>query len=305
MTHEFPKIENYWKNFAGWMDNWPGMKQYRNDQEIFRQLWLNKPTDSRIRGFFNMTPNSIGVRYRPVFDDDQKNKQVLRPGQCIGVEHIEERDGVRWFKLPGPGAGWVFEKAKPTERGGDSKTIFQEMKNVEAGMWWYKSTSSHPLEIRKCPDWSDEVRSGFILNPKEIVVVNLRCKINGFTFFHLVDGRGWVFELAPGAQKNDRDVNSLMLMPCDDDFIDGEELFIMKQLVPPTNDVVEVGLWTYIVNMEPVLSIGSRRNGIFLAPGSVVKVDKRANSNGNPNRQGSASIQNRIWLAWRWDRLGT
>lgn len=286
---ENSRVEAYWKNFAGWLEYWPGIKEYREAQQTFRQLWLNKPGDSRIRGFVVTTPYSIGVRTRPSTDEDQKNGQVLRPGQCVGVETVETRGGNRFLKLPGPGAGWVFERK-------DGEEIMTEMKSIEAGMWWYKCDATSPVELQKCPTWDDRARGGFILAPKEVVVVDIRLKIYGFTFLHLFDGRGWVSELKPGSAKNDRRAEAIVMRQCDDDFVDGAELGVVHQLVPPTNEVVEVGLWTYITSIEPVMAIGTRRNGYFIPPGSVVKVDKRANSNGNPQGAGSVTIQNRVWL---------
>lgn len=286
---ENASVQSYWKNFAGWLDKWPGLAENRKAQQQFSTLWMNRPSDSRVRGFVVSTGNSIGVRHRPTMDEDQKTGLVLRPGQCFGVETIQEVDGNRFLKLPGPGAGWVFEKK-------DGSAIVTEMKGVEAGMFWYKCTADHPIEVRKFPSIDDTARAGFLLSPKEIVVVNVRVKIAGLWFYHLFDGRGWAFELKPGTLKNDRTPETTVMVQCDDDFIAGGELAVLSELVPPTHEVVEVGLWTYMTNMEPVLAIGGRKNGYFLAPGSIVKVDKRANSNGNPHRAGNVKIQNRVWL---------
>jgi hypothetical protein len=295
MTHENPKVDDYWKEHAGFLDCWPQLKDYRETQDAFRTFWMNRPTDSRVRSYINMSKFSIGVRNRPTHEEHHKNDQIIRPGQCIAVEMVEERgeldDSIsRWLKLPGPGAGWVMESTRSGE------PLMAELKNIEAGLWWYKCCSKCPVEARKCPSWDDSVRAGYLVNPKEIMVINLRCQVNGYMFLHLYDGRGWVFELKPGTLKNDRNPESIVMMPCEDDFINGEEMEILKQLVPPTNEVVELGLWTYLVNLDPVLAIGTKRNGYFLAPGTVVKVDKRANSNGLPNRLGSISLQNRVWL---------
>lgn len=284
---ERPKLDQYWKNHAGWLEYWPNLKEHRDAQQEFRNLWQFKAADSRIHGFVVVSINSVGVRFRPGMDEDQKNGQVLRPGQCVGVEAIEERDNNRFLKLPGPGAGWVFE------RKGD-KHVMQEMKAIETGMWWFKCTATSPVEVRKTPTWNDSARSGFIMNPKEVVVVNIQCKIHGYTFFHLFDGRGWVFQLKPGSWKNDKTPANIVMASCDEDFHDGDDW--VRRLVPPTNKVVAVGLWTYIVNVEPVMAIGAHRNGFFLQPGSVVKVDKRANSNGNPAGKEQNGIQSRVWL---------
>lgn len=88
----------------------------------------------------------------------------------------------------------------------------------------------------------------------------------------------------------------LVMAECGNEFRNGDEKRLFAQLLPPTNEVVEVGLWTYIVNLDPVLALGAEKQGVFLAPGSVVKVDKRANSNGKPNRESQACLQNRLWL---------
>lgn len=59
-------------------------------------------------------------------------------------------------------------------------------------------------------------------------------------------------------------------------------------MLPPTNGVVEVGLWTYVVGIAPVLALGAKLNGTYIQPGDVIKVDKRAFSDGmHPTAGGS------------------
>jgi hypothetical protein len=291
VVQDYEEIQQYWKNYANFLDDWPGVRFGRENMESFRNLWSNRPLGSRLRAFCVITPNSVGVRYIASLDDDRKNGQVLRPGQCVAVEAIkEEADGEqRFLKLPGPGAGWVFQQK-------DGVPVMAEMKSIEPGMWWYRVVYDKPVEVRKCPTFDDKARTGFLLSPKEVTMVNLRCKVDGYMFFHLMDGRGWVFELQPGSKKNDKNRERIVFMQCDDDFVDGGDTTTLKSLVPPTNEVVEVGLWTYVVNIEPVLAIGTKRNGVYLKPGDVVKVDKRANSNGNPPGLGGPGVQNRRWL---------
>jgi|EP00427_Karlodinium_veneficum_P021918 hypothetical protein len=282
-------VPTYWKNYAGWLQYWPKLKEHREAIESFRSLWANRPVGSRLRGYVVVSPNSIGVRHRPTYDEEQRNGQIIRTGTCMGIEAIKEDTNTRFLKLPGPGAGWVFDKYNDQE-------VMAEMKSIDVGQWWYRVVSQSPLETRSCPTSKDEARNGWLLSYKEVVVVNLRCKVGGYTFFHLADGRGWMFELKPGTVKNDKSLANVVMTPCEDDFVDGGDQATLKSLVPPTNEVVEVGMWTYIVDLEPVLAIGTKRNGFYIRPGDVVKVDKRANSNGNPQGIGGPGIQNRRWL---------
>lgn len=284
-----PRVVEYWKDFAGWLEQWPSLKRYRDAQDEFCSLWRHTPAESRLRGFVVLAANSVGMRFRPGLAEEEKNGQILLPGQCIPVEETQVTDNNRFLKLPGPGAGWVFEYK-------DSMQVMAEMRSIEVGMWWYNCEAVLPVEVRKSPTWDDSARSGFVLNPQEVVVVNIRCKLNGYTFVHLFDGRGWVFELSPGTLKNDSHASTLVMSECEHDFMGLGDMHALQSLVPSTSEVVEVGQWTYITNLEPVLAVGSRRYGHFLAPGSVVKVDKRANSSGRPRGFESSHAQDRLWL---------
>jgi len=293
MDQENATVQNYWKNYASFLDEWPGVKERRQNMDKFITLWSNRPTGSRLRAYVVVTNNSVGVRYIASGDDDQKNGQILRPGQCVAIEAINEdydreEGNRRYLKLPGPGAGWVFESR-------DGVQCLAEIKAVETGTWWYRVQGTTPAETRKSPAVNEGARTGWMLAPKEVVMVNVRCKLNGFRFLHLADGRGWIFEQKPGTLKNDKNKENLVLVACEDEFLDGESA-ALKNLLPPTHEVVEVGLWTYVVDTEPILAIGAKRNGIFIKPGDVVKVDKRANSSGNPQGMGGPGVQNRRWL---------
>jgi hypothetical protein len=285
-----PDMPKYWKDYAGWLQYWPKLKEHVEAMENFRGLWYNRQVGSRLRAYVVVTPSSIGVRHKPTMDQDQLNGQVLRTGTCTGIEALKEDTNTRFLKLPGPGAGWCFDKYQDED-------VMVEIKNVQVGTWWYRTIyQGHPVEVRKCPSFKDEARCGWLLSYKEVVVVNLRCKVQGYTWFHLADGRGWIFELKPGTMKNDKSRENYIMTPCDEDFVDGGDQALLQKMMNPTNEVVEVGLWTYIVDTEPVLAIGTTRGGYFLKPGDVVKVDKRCNSNGNPPGVGGPGIQNRRWL---------
>lgn len=293
VNNVFAAIPDYWKAYAGWLEYWPKIKEHRSLMEEFRHIYENRGPHSRLRFFVNITKHSLGVRYNPVMDEDHKNGQIIAPGQCVAIEAMEEPgpgvDGGRFLKMPGPGAGWIFEYK-------EGQQIMAEMRNVESGMWWHRMVQDRPVEVRKAPSFSDDLRSSWIMSPQEVAVVDLKVKVFGFWFYHLFDGRGWVFQKKPGSMKNDPSPEIVVMQQCDDEFLEGDDALILKNLVPPTNEVVDVGLWTYIVNMVPVLAIGTKRNGTFIIPGSVVKVDKRSNGTGNPPNVGSNGPQNRKWL---------
>lgn len=285
-------IQNYWKEWAQWISKWPKIKEYKEGIDNFTYMWGNRQYDSRLRSYVVMSNNSLGVRLNPGTETEVMTGQTVLPGMPIAIETIIEKNGVQYLKLPGPGAGYV-----PGTAGG--KAVIAEAKGMgllTEGTGWMRIITDEHVEIRKYPSYDDEARSGWLLSPREIVVVSLKCKVGGYGYYLLADGRGWVFELKPGASKNNRDIQNLILLPCEDEFVEGEDASILKNLVLPTNEAVEVGMWTYIVNVQPVLAFGSQRFGTFLTPGDVVKVDKRANANGNPPGLGGPGVQNRRWL---------
>lgn len=291
-AYEEIPMKDYWKEWAMWVETWPKIREYKQEVDTFRHTWHNRSYDSRLRAYVSMSKNSIGVRRNVGTDMEAMTGQAVLPGMPIGIENWKEVGRSRYVKLPGPGAGWVLDTNEGTP-------LLAEMKYTEIlqdGSGWHRVVTNEFVEIRRYPSYDDDARSGWILSPREIVVVALKCKVNGHGFFLLADGRGWVFELKPGVAKNNKDVQNLILLPCEDEFVDGEDAAILKNLVLPTNEVVEVGMWTYIVNVQPVLAVGGHRTGVFLTPGDVVKVDKRANSNGNPPGLGGPGIQNRRWL---------
>jgi len=288
-SQEFAEVMDYWKTYAGFLQEWPRLEEGRDSVIKFCNLWSNRPVGSRLRAFVVTCPNSIGVRFHATMDEEEKSGHVIRPGQPFAAELIKETETNRFFKLPGPGAGWVFEFG-----GGDANNqLVAEMKNIQAGQWWYRVRGDNPLEIQKSPSF--DTRSGWLLGPKEVALVNLKCRVNGFVFMHLADGRGWVHELKPGAIRKEAD--TIVFSDCEADFIEvNDNRSFSNATLPPTNEVVEVGLWTYVTNTEPVLALGAKRFGTFIKAGEVVKIDKRCNSNGNPPGLGGPGVQNRRWL---------
>jgi len=142
-----------------------------------------------------------------------------------------------------------------------------------------------------------------------MVVVDLKARVRGITFVHLSDGRGWIFLVQPhldGKQHKRRAGN--ILEECEAEVTRGDKEGDTLGMLPPTNGVVEVGLWTYVVGIAPVLALGAKLNGTYIQPGDVIKVDKRAFSDGmHPTAGGSG----RRWLhlldgrGWVPERDGT
>lgn len=259
--------------------------------DTFETNWTeHTTTHTKCKAFVVTCRNSVAARSSPDRDESLKTATILKPGQCVLVDEMKEKDGVRFLHLKYK-SGWVFDSI-------DNNPVMAEMKNVQIGKWWYRVVCQEFVEVRRTPSIATESRNGWVLCPKELVVVRLRCRINGLQFMLLADGRGWMFELKPGSSKNNKDFENVVLHECEDDFIVGSESAILKRLVPPTNEVVEIGEWTYIVNDQPVLALGARRNGTYLAPGDVIKIDKRAIANGNPGAlEGETkTMQNRRWL---------
>jgi hypothetical protein len=118
----------------------------------------------------------------------------LRPGQCFTVAEMKQDDtdpsGIRYLKLSN-GSGWVFDRL-------GSQRVVSELGELELGEWWYTITTPDFGAVRVSPSTSDECRSGWIMCPKEVTVVGLRCMILGHKFLQLLDVRGWLFYILPG-----------------------------------------------------------------------------------------------------------
>lgn len=189
------------------------------------------------------------------------------------------------------GSGWVYDALTDT-------TLVAELKQVEVGSWWYQVVCEEYVEVRTTPTLSPSARSGFLMCPGEVTVVWLRAYVKGVPFLQLADGRGWIFEVKPvSASKSKRNFMDLVAreVELEPDLAKDSQDF--QDLIPPTNEVVEVGMWAYKVLNKPVLAIGTRPCGIILKPGEVVRVDKRCSANGNHEPDTAPMImQSRTWL---------
>lgn len=279
-------IGTYWKSHATKFDCWPQVRESCERLESFLKAWKEAEKTHEVhRAFVNVSPHSLGVRSKPSKDEADRTGQVIHPGQCILVDKVVDKDDIRYLKLAHAEA-WVFDCK-------DGDIVMVEMKNVQFGPWWYHIVNDEFVETRRNPSYQDNARTGWVLGPKEVVVVALKCRLHGSPFVLLADGRGWVFVLKPGVPKNNKDFENMIVAECDQEVIKGTNKVDLRDVIPITSGVVEVGFWTYIVGHQPVLAIGGKKHGTLLSPGDIVKVTKRCVANGEAKGN---NIQNRVWL---------
>lgn len=285
-------VPDYWKEHAHPFDTWPQAKRMREiHQEFVRVLGGGRARTSSItnsRLFVNITPGQIGVRESPNFAEHAKTGEVVEPGQVVSVVDYKDEDGARWWRLKHMN-GWIFETK-------DGQRVMQEAMNVECGMWWYRLACKECIEVRTAPGYGNEVRSGWVVSPGELVVCILRCRIGPSQYLLLKDGRGWVFTWKPvlcdsGYLRAGHDV---AMEECNTDFLESGATQDFRRAIPPTDNIVEVGSWTYVVQKRPVLCVGSKQHGTFLSPGDIIRVDKRCAANGAMHR--GIALQERVWV---------
>lgn len=258
----------------------------------FKEAWSAQCKDpkSRNTAYVVIAEVPIGVQSTPSVSTSHATDQVIQPGHIIQVDSIVEGEETRFMHMA-DGSGWVYDALTDT-------TLVAELKQVEVGSWWYQVVCEEYVEVRTTPTLSPSARSGFLMCPGEVTVVWLRAYVKGVPFLQLADGRGWIFEVKPvSASKSKRNFMDLVAreVELEPDLAKDSQDF--QDLIPPTNEVVEVGMWAYKVLNKPVLAIGTRPCGIILKPGEVVRVDKRCSANGNHEPDTAPMImQSRTWL---------
>eukprot|EP00403_Amphidinium_massartii_P012892 CAMPEP_0178432368 /NCGR_PEP_ID=MMETSP0689_2-20121128/32344_1 /TAXON_ID=160604 /ORGANISM="Amphidinium massartii, Strain CS-259" /LENGTH=420 /DNA_ID=CAMNT_0020054343 /DNA_START=9 /DNA_END=1268 /DNA_ORIENTATION=- len=296
----FPNIQAYWKPFATYMDQWPTvmrnksvMKQFEMEygREMGKELVqrTSKRSDNRSRSYVCISQYPVGVRSAPTQSEDSMTSDIIYPGDILLVQEVrssEDESSTDYLQLGGMRSGWVFSRK-------DGVLLFSEMRMMEVGPWWYKVVCSEMAEIRTIPLHADWGRTGWLVSPGEYVNVTLRAHVCGYDFLLLADGRGWMFIQKPGTPKNTRDPDHFVMSECETDFM-LDDMAMLQSLITPTNEVVEIGKWTYVVNQNPVLALGSLERGVWLVPGDIVKVNKRAIASGSLSR--GSSVQSRRWL---------
>mmetsp|Transcript_45970 Transcript_45970/g.106906 ORF Transcript_45970/g.106906 Transcript_45970/m.106906 type:complete len:424 (-) Transcript_45970:52-1323(-) len=289
MQTQHATIQAYWKGFAGYLDDWPSLRRNKAVLGDFLTQYENLPADSKCRGFVCMSQHPVAVRSSASFSEAAMTSRRIEPGDVILVQKVdqasEEDSAADFLELAG-GQGWVFSML-------NGQTLFAEMRMLEAGALWYRVVCSELAEVRAAPLHADWARTGWILNPGECVSVALRAHVCGYDFLMLADGRGWIFMTKPTAPKNTREPDRFVMAECETDFL-LDDIAQLQVLVPATNDVVDIGKWTYVVNQNPVLAIGTMECGVWLVPGDVVRVNKRAIAHGGTTTM--SAVRSRRWL---------
>lgn len=179
-----PSEQEYWRTYASWLACWPSVADARNDMALFAKDW--EALSESAACFVVVHRSALRVRKSASSREEDCTSKYLRPGQCFAVAETLEKEGINYLKL-GDGSGWVFDRL-------DESAVVVAVDAVELGEWWYTISTSDFVEVRSAPSNSDGCRSGWIMCPKEVTVVGLRCNIGAHRFLQLQDGRGWLFE---------------------------------------------------------------------------------------------------------------
>lgn len=157
---------------------------------LFAKDWeaLSK---SNARCFVVAYKSALRLRSSATGSDSECTGKYLRPGQCFIVTVALEKEDTTYLKLA-DGSGWVFDRW-------NGRKMVLELDKVELGEYWYTCTSQDFVEVRSAPSVSEDCRSGWIMCPKEVTMVGLRCIVSGHLYLQLQDGRGWLFETQPWA----------------------------------------------------------------------------------------------------------
>jgi len=284
----------YWKDHATGLEQWPKLAEARHRNLNFVNSLGDRGHQRcsavvMFRILVNVSIESVAIHSSsPVQTGPEVNNKV-HPGELVVVRDTSfQQHGARWWYLRDKHGAVCDSK--------DGEQTLFEAQNLETGQWWYRVCGPQCIEVRVAPTYSDGARTRWVMCPREVALVCARCRIVGTEFVQLADGRGWVFTMRPcssdlggtyGGQEP-------VFEQCDDEFWELDARADVWSTLPPTEDVVEVGTWTYVVQERPVLCVGSKRHGTFLAPGDIVTVDKRTIANGDPFP--GRTILNRFWV---------
>lgn len=203
-----PSMQAYWRTYASWLACWPQVAEARNDMALFAKDWESLSGSASC--FTVLHTSGLLLRDSATHSEDDCNGKYLRPGQCFMVSESKDKQGTKFLKLAN-GSGWVVDQFidGPSDEDSlgaedshhpsnasqpDRRRTVTKVADVELGEWWYNICTTDFVEVRAVPSFSDEYRSGWIMCPKEVTVVGLRCNVAGHRFVQLKDGRGWLFE---------------------------------------------------------------------------------------------------------------
>lgn len=186
---ELPSLQDYWKTYASWLACWPTVAEARNNIAVFTKELEAIERPSEVSAYVVLGHHPIKVRSIPSISEDDATAQVVSPGQCVVTDKLEPKGGQNFLRLA-DGSGWLFDKL-------DGCPVLTKLSDVECGKWWYSVVCDEFVEVRSVPGYGDDHRNGWIMCPKELIQVSVRCNIRGRRHCQLADGRGWIFEAKP------------------------------------------------------------------------------------------------------------
>lgn len=218
-------LKAYWQAYSLWLGTWPLVREAQEASRVFSTAWDDISVREACLGAFvcvAWSGASIEVSSKA---GQGRTGKFIAPGQCVLVESVEEINGVRHLKLKEGDdrpVGWVCEtEESPEDSKKDRTPVMLEMTSVETGNWWHRVVCKEFVEVRKGPDFNTpEARSGWVMCPREVTVVCVRCFVDGIQWLQLADGRGWVFEEKPAPRKNTSAQSNAVLQECDADLLD-------------------------------------------------------------------------------------
>lgn len=137
--------------------------------------------------------DDVETRSVPTYSDDARTGSCISPGDCITVDERCRVAQVLFLKLA-DGRGWVFETKDRLLVMSEVRAKPAEARDFERGLWHYTVVCDDDVEIRAAPTYSDEARTGLMLQQGNCVAIDERCRVGGVWFLRLADGRGWGFE---------------------------------------------------------------------------------------------------------------
>lgn len=309
-------VKDYWKSYASWLECWPSVRNNVGDQRDFARKWYHFQRGSGERSTYVVTAlMQVAVLSKPDFKAEARNGRGLRPGQCVLVDKtVDDSEGTTFLKLV-DNDGCVSETKptgsqtpKATDRSDTATPVLSNVK-LEAGEWWYRVACPEFVEVRRTPTTLDKARAGWVLCPGEIVMVMVRCELDGSMFMQLTDGRGWIFLQKPG-QKGDAQDGEVVMAEIPKD---GQGL--PDELIPSWTSAgetirPEAGEWHFVVcSPVAILLLGGKDlTGNVLGPGEAVVADRRCFA-GCPSGTGALetwmadavdeetrSLEKRLWV---------
>jgi hypothetical protein len=319
-----PKLQQYFKSFASWPRHWPKIVK---EKERFQQFVDTFHDGQHGQGLMHhlgeklksiayvvICNEKIALRSRPTAATDCLTGEKLSTGQLVVIDNIIQHKSIKYLKLRD--SGWAFDQKQTKEKGIVRCMAFAEC--VEVDVWWYRVVSREYVETRKAPCFFPKARSGYILCPGEVVVIALRCFVDGRSWLYLQDGRGWIFEDRPPSAPSmvytqGHHTRETVMQECDASM----ENYVERNKLPAdavaklAASGIEKGLWEYVA-LRHVLIIGGSTTGHILERGEKCYIDLRVPADGQKQAAIRASatasqslatqlkakptVETRIWL---------